>query len=46
MTLKEINELNLQILTLSDVDLICKKYNCIAMINNGKLVRFEVINKL
>ena len=41
MTVRQINQLNLSRLLLSDVQYVCARYNLKAVCNDGVLIRFE-----
>ena len=41
MLLKELNELNLGALTISEMAYVIKQYNCYAVCHDGKVLRLE-----
>jgi hypothetical protein len=44
MSLKEFNELNIETLSVSDVQKLCEQHNICAFIQAGKLICFEPDN--
>jgi len=44
MTLEQLNELSIDVLTIGEFDLLCAEHNVCAVIESGKLVGFGLEN--